>query len=141
MDRQAPMHLHALGEAPGAAAIEAVARRTIGRLPGAFRRHLDDIVLIVEEEADAETLAALGLDHPLDLTGLYHGRPLGEKSSMESGALPDRIHLYRQAILAEWCDTGVRLDDLVAHVTIHEIGHHFGLSDDDMHALEAAIAD
>ena len=74
----------------------------------------------------------------LDLTGLYHGRPVGEKSSMESGALPDRIHLYRRAILDEWVETGVRLDDLVAHVTIHEIGHHFGLSDDDMHALEDA---
>ena len=57
---------------------------------------------------------------------------------MDSGTMPDRIHLYRQAILSEWCETGVRLDDLVAHVVIHEIGHHFGLSDDDMHALEDA---
>ena len=135
MDRQA------LGEAPDAAAIEAVARATIVRLPEQFAAHLNDIVLLVEEEADEETLAALGLDHPLDLTGLYHGRPLGEKSSMESGSPPDRIHLYRQAILAEWVETGVRLDDLVAHVTIHEIGHHFGLSDDDMHALEEAVGD
>jgi predicted Zn-dependent protease with MMP-like domain len=135
MDRQA------LAEAPDAALIEGVARATIARLPAAFAHHLEDVVLLVEEEADGETLAALGLDHPLDLTGLYHGRPLGEKSSMESGAMPDRIHLYRQAILAEWVETGVRLDDLVVHVTIHEIGHHFGLSDDDMHALEAAASD
>ena len=130
-----------LGPAPDAAAIEAHARGVIARLPDEFRAHLGDIVFIVEEEADAETLAALGLDHPLDLTGVYVGRPLGEKSAFDSGALPDRIHLYRQAILAEWCETGVRLDDLVAHVTIHEIGHHFGLSDDDMHALEEAVAD
>ena len=130
-----------LGEAPSAAAIEAHARGVIARLPDAFRAHLGDVVLIVEEEADADTLAALGIEHPLDLTGIYHGRSLGEKSSFDSGALPDRIHLYRQAILAEWCETGVRLDDLVAHVTIHEIGHHFGLSDDDMHALEEAVAD
>lgn len=138
MDRQAPMQRQRLGKAPDAALIEAAARDTIARIPAAFARHLGDVVLLVEEEADAETLAALGLEHPLDLTGLYHGRPLGEKSSMDSGAPPDRIHLYRQAILAEWCETGVRLDDLVAHVTIHEIGHHFGLSDDDMHALEEA---
>lgn len=130
-----------MGAAPSGEAIEAHARRVIARLPAEFRAHLGDIVLIVEDYADDETLAALGIDHPLDLTGLYHGRPIGEKSVFDSGALPDRIHLYRQAILAEWCETGVRLDDLVAHVTIHEIGHHFGLSDDDMHALEDAVTD
>jgi predicted Zn-dependent protease with MMP-like domain len=131
----------AFGPAPDAGRIEDIARDTIARLPHAFAQHLGDIVLFVEEEADDETLAALGLEHPLELTGLYHGRPLGEKSSMDSAAMPDSIHLYRQAILAEWVETGVRLDDLVRHVTIHEIGHHFGLSDDDMHALEEAAAD
>ncbi|WP_294245652.1 metallopeptidase family protein [uncultured Sphingomonas sp.] len=129
----------AIGEAPGPEVIERIAREAIARLPEAFAAHLGDVVLIVEEFADDETLAALGLEHPLDLTGLYHGRPFGEKSSMDSGALPDRIHLYRRAILDEWIETGVRLDDLVVHVTIHEIGHHFGLSDDDMHALEDAV--
>lgn len=133
MDGQADM-----GEPPDAAAIERHARATIDRLPPEFRAHLAAVVLRIDEEADDETLAALGLDHPLDLTGVYVGTPLGEKSSMASGAMPDRIHLYRQAILAEWIETGVRLDDLVAHVVIHEIGHHFGLSDADMHALEEA---
>ena len=136
MNEQEPM-----GVAPSADAVEAHARAVIARLPETFRRHLGDVVLLVEEEADAETLTALEIDHPLDLTGIYHGRPIGEKSAFDSAALPDRIHLYRQAILAEWCETGVRLDELVAHVTIHEIGHHFGLSDDDMHALEAGVAD
>ena len=131
----------AIGEAPGPEVIEAIARDAIARLPATFAAHLDDVVLIVEEFADDETLAALGIDHPLDLTGLYHGRPVGEKSSMDSGSLPDRIHLYRRAILDEWVETGVRLDDLVVHVTIHEIGHHFGLSDADMHALEDAVDD
>ncbi|BCI71679.1 acetylglutamate kinase [Sphingomonas paucimobilis] len=129
----------AIGEAPDIEAIERIARAAMARLPAAFAAHLGDIVLIVEDYADDETLAALGIEHPLDLTGLYHGRPVGEKSSMDSGTLPDRIHLYRRAILDEWIETGVRLDDLVAHVMIHEIGHHFGLSDDDMHALEDAV--
>jgi predicted Zn-dependent protease with MMP-like domain len=124
------------GEAPDADTIEAICRATIARLPQQFAEHLGDIVFAVEEFADDETLAALGLEHPLDLSGLYHGRPLGEKSSMDVAPMPDRIVLYRRAILEEWIETGVRLDDLVAHVTIHEIGHHFGLSDDDMHALE-----
>lgn len=126
----------AIGEAPSADMIEAIARATIARLPPAFLAHLGDVVLVVEDIADDETLAALGIDHPLDLTGLYHGRPVGEKSSTDTDAMPDRIHLYRRAILDEWVETGVRLDDLVAHVTIHEIGHHFGLSDDDMQSLE-----
>ncbi len=129
------------GEAPDADAIEAIARATIARLPQQFAEHLGDIVFAVEEFADDETLAALGLEHPLDLSGLYHGRPLGEKSSMDVAPMPDRIVLYRRAILEEWIETGVRLDDLVAHVTIHEIGHHFGLSDDDMHALEDSAED
>lgn len=136
MSEQVPV-----GAAPDATVFDTIARATIARLPDAFRAHLGDVVLIVEEFADDATLRALDIDHPLDLTGLYHGRPVGEKSSMDSGGLPDRIHLYRQPILAEWCDTGVRLDDLIAHVTIHEIGHHFGLSDADMHALEEAVAD
>lgn len=129
------------GVAPDADTIEAIARETIARLPAQFAVHLDDIVFAVEDYADDETLADLGLEHPLDLSGLYHGRPLGEKSSMDSGTMPDRIVLYRRAILEEWIETGVRLDALVAHVTIHEIGHHFGLSDDDMHALEDSAED
>ncbi|WP_169542492.1 metallopeptidase family protein [Sphingomonas baiyangensis] len=124
--------------APDAAAIEAMARAALARIPAPFAEHLADVVLLIEDYADDETLAALGIDEPIELTGLYHGRPLGEKSSFDSAAMPDRIHLYRLPILWEWIDTGVRLDDLVHHVVVHEVGHHFGLSDDDMHALEAA---
>ena len=127
-----------LRTAPDADAIRAIALKALNALPAEFRAHLGDVVLIVEEIADDETLDALGIEHPLDLSGLYHGRPLGEKSSMESGSLPDRIHLYRRAILEEWIETGVGLNALVAHVMIHEIGHHFGLSDDDMEKLEEA---
>ena len=126
--------------APTAQAIEDIALATLEGLPPEFRAHLGEIVLIVEDFADDETLAALGIEHPLDLSGIYHGRPVGEKSSSDSGATPDRIHLYRRAILEEWIETNVTLGDLVSHVMIHEIGHHFGLSDDDMHALEDSVA-
>lgn len=124
------------GQAPDSGRIEAIARATLASLPAPFAEHLKDVVLIVEDYADDETLDALGIEHPLDLSGLYHGRPVGQKSSLDSGALPDRIHLYRRAILEEWIETGVDLAALVRHVVIHEVGHHFGLSDADMHALE-----
>jgi len=126
---------------PTADTIEAIARATIDGLPREFRAHLGDVVLIVEDFADDETLDALAIEDPFELSGVYHGRPIGEKSSMDSGAPPDRIHLYRRAILDEWIDRGVGLTALVAHVTIHEIGHHFGLSDGDMRALEAAVGE
>jgi predicted Zn-dependent protease with MMP-like domain len=121
---------------PDADRIEAIARATIARLPAAFAEHLGDVVLRIEEIADDDVLAELGIEHPLDLTGLYTGRPIGEKSVSDIAAMPDMIHLYRRAILDEWIDTDVSLEALVAHVVIHEIGHHFGLSDADMHALE-----
>jgi predicted Zn-dependent protease with MMP-like domain len=112
----------------------------MARLPGAFRRHLDDVVLRIDEFADDETLDALGIDDPFQLSGLYRGQPVGMKSIGETGALPDMIHLYRRALLDEWVEGGETLEALVSHVMIHEIGHHFGLSDDDMHALEEAAA-
>jgi predicted Zn-dependent protease with MMP-like domain len=130
------MDLGMHGQAPSAEDIERLARAAIARIPEPFASHLADVVLIVEDFADDETLDAMGIEDPFDLTGLYHGRPIGEKSSFDSGALPDRIHLYRRAILDEWAATGVALEELVSHIVVHEVGHHFGLSDDDMHALE-----
>jgi len=125
--------------APAAQRIEAIARATIAKLPPEFARHLGDVVLKIEEFADDDTLAEMGIESPFELTGLYTGLPLGSKSVEHSGTLPDMIHLYRRAILDEWVETGVTLEALVAHVVIHEIGHHFGLSDDDMHALEEMV--
>jgi predicted Zn-dependent protease with MMP-like domain len=124
--------------APDAATIEALARAAIERLPDPFRQFLDDVVLRVEEFADDDVLAELGIEDPFDLSGLYTGRPIGEKSVSDSGALPDMIHLFRRSLLEEWVETGVSLEALVRHVVIHEVGHHFGLSDADMHALERA---
>jgi predicted Zn-dependent protease with MMP-like domain len=127
--------------APDAAEIEALARAALARIPQPFAEHLGDIALLVEEFADDETLDALGIEDPFELTGLYHGQPLGEKSAFDVAPLPDRIHLYRRALLEEWVETGVSLDALVTHVVVHEVGHHFGLSDADMHALEAAAGE
>ena len=124
--------------APSANAIEALARDAIARLPEAFRAHLGDVILRVEDLAEDDVLAELGIDNPFDLTGLYTGRPVGDKSITDFGGLPDMIHLYRRALLDEWIETGVTLEALITHVLIHEVGHHFGLSDDDMHALEQA---
>ena len=94
-------------------------------------------MLRVEEFADEETLADLGIEDSFELTGLYEGLPVGQKDSGVSGTLPDRIRLFRAPILDEWIERGDEtLEHLVAHVLIHEVGHHFGLSDDDMHGLE-----
>ena len=128
------------GQAPDAAAIERMARDALAAIPEPFQSYLADVVLIVEELADDETLDAMGIDDPYELTGLYVGRPVGEKSSFESGALPDRIHLYRRAILDEWVAEGEALERLVWHIVVHEVGHHFGLSDDDIHVLEDSVA-
>lgn len=124
--------------APDAQTIETLARDVIARLPEAFAAHLDDVILRVEEFAEEDVLAELEIEDPFELTGLYTGRPIGDKSVSDSGAMPDMIHLYRRPLLDEWIETGVALDALIAHVVIHEVGHHFGLSDADMHALEAA---
>lgn len=121
--------------APDAAAIETLAQSVIDRIPEELRVHLDGIIFRVEEFADDDALTALGLDDPWQLSGLYEGRPLTEKSIWESGELPPRIRLFRRPLLEEWVDTGVALDDLIAHVVIHEIGHHFGFSDEDMEVI------
>lgn len=122
--------------APDAAAIERLAEQAIAALPELFRRHLDGVVLRVDDFAEEEVLAGFGIEDPFELSGLYTGRPVGEQSSMLSGELPAMIHLYRRPLLDEWAETGVSLEELVTHVIVHEVGHHFGFSDDDMEALE-----
>ena len=124
------------GQAPDAATIERLGRAALARIPEPFASHLDEVVLIVEEFADEETLDALQIEDPLELSGIYSGPSLGEQSSFDSGRLPNRIHLYRMPILYEWAADGEDLETLIWHIVIHEVGHHFGLSDADMHALE-----
>lgn len=124
------------GGAPDADALFAMAEAALATMPDVFNPHIEGVVISIEEFADDEILASLDMEHPYDLTGLYEGRPLTERSIDQSGGMPDRVTLYRIPILVEWIETGERLDALVRHVLIHEIGHHFGFSDDDMHALE-----
>jgi predicted Zn-dependent protease with MMP-like domain len=126
------------GPAPTADEIEAIARAALQALPAPFAGSLGDVVLAVEEFADDETLRAMGIHDAFELTGLYEGVPLTERSVEQSGTLPDRIRLFRRPLLDEWADGEDPLEQLVAHVLIHEVGHHFGLSDEDMHALEAS---
>ena len=130
----------AFGLAPGLAEIEALAHAALERLPSPFRDHVAHVAVLVEDFADEETLAALGIADPFELTGIYEGVPVGDKHSAPSGTLPDRIRLFRQPILDEWIARGDEtLEHLVAHVLIHEVGHHFGLSDEAMHALEESV--
>lgn len=125
---------------PSAETIEQIARGAIATMPPIFRDHLDGVVLQVEDFADADTLVALGLQSEWELSGVYEGRPLTEQSVWDSGGMPARIRLFRRPLLDEWTETGVSLQQLVSHVLIHEVGHHFGFSDADMHALEDAGA-
>ena len=122
--------------APDIATFEALSRAAVEGLPPAIRERIGDVVIRVEDFADAEQLAAVGLDDEWELTGLYTGTPLTEKSAFDAALAPDIVHLFRQPLLAEWCETGADLGDLIRHVVIHEIGHHFGLSDEAMHVLE-----
>ena len=128
------------GPPPSADEIEAIARAALEALPHPFARSLGDVVLQVEEFADDATLDHFGIEGPFDLSGLYEGVPLTLRSVDQSGTLPERIRLFRRAILDEWAGGDVPLERLVVHVLIHEVGHHFGLSDADMHALEDAVS-
>ena len=127
------------GRMPSDEEIEEIARRTLARLPSPFAESLKDVVLMIEPVADPATARSVGLKHPMQLSGLYRGVPLNRQSVSYPTMLPERITLYSRPILAEWRATRVSLDQLVAHIVIHEVGHHFGFSDDDIHALEDSV--
>ena len=130
------------GPPPSAEEIEAIARRALDSLPAQFAQSLGDVVLLVEEFADDETLESMEIEDPFDLSGIYEGVPLTERSVEQSGTLPERIRLFRRPILDEWAERGdVTLFELITNVLVHEIGHHFGMSDADMEAIERAADD
>ena len=117
----------------------AMAQAAFARLPEAFRSMTGHVLFRVDDFPDEETLAALEIEDPFDLTGLYHGVDLAHRSVLDPEVHPSMVFLYRRPILDEWAARGdVTLEELVSHVLIHEIGHHFGLSDDQIDAIEAA---
>ena len=116
--------------------MQVMAERVVAALPEQFRAEMGEIVMRVEDFASPEQLASVELSDKWELTGLYEGEALPDRSVWQSHRMPARIWLFREPLIAEWRETGVRMDDLVRHVVIHEAGHHFGFSDDDMHALE-----
>jgi predicted Zn-dependent protease with MMP-like domain len=123
--------------APSLADIERLAQEAYAALPPVFRQHCEGLLIRVADFADDETLDAMGIEDPFELTGLYSGVALTQKSVMDVVTGPDEVWLYRRAILDEWADRGdVTLGRLVAHVLVHEIAHHFGYSDDDIAAID-----
>lgn len=116
--------------------MQQMAEQVVRTLPAKFREQMSEIVMRVEDFATPEQLESVELDDKWELSGLYEGVALTERSVWESHRMPARIWLFREPLIAEWRETGVRMDDLVRHVVIHEAGHHFGFSDDDMHWLE-----
>lgn len=123
--------------APSLDEIEFLARQAFDTIPEVLRRHCTDLVIRIADFPDEEVEREMELESPFDLLGLYQGVSLDQRSVHDSARLPDMIFLYRRPLLDYWCDSGEELSHLVRHVMIHEIGHHFGFSDDDMEALEA----
>jgi predicted Zn-dependent protease with MMP-like domain len=120
---------------PSLEEFDRIARRVYQAMPLAFRRMCDGLVIQTAEWPDEATLDDMGIDSPYGLLGLYHGVDLTQKSIMDPRPHQDMVFLYRQPILAFTKHRGEDLPRVIAHVLIHEIGHHFGLSDDDMYAL------
>jgi predicted Zn-dependent protease with MMP-like domain len=114
-----------------------LAHEAFDGLPEPFRSLAGDVIIRVDDFADDEVLAGLGMEDPFELTGLYHGVDIGRRDELGPAAEASRIFLYRRPILDEWCERGdVGLSEIIAHVLIHEIGHHFGLDDDQIHQIE-----
>jgi len=124
------------GLPPSLADLETLAQKALATIPGELKRHLGDVVIRVEEFPDAETEEEMELESPFDILGLYRGVALPQQSASHPRAGIDMIFLYRRPILDYWCETGEELYAVVRHVLIHEIGHHFGFSDEDMERIE-----
>ncbi|WP_422371930.1 metallopeptidase family protein [Hoeflea sp.] len=124
--------------APSLSVFESIAIDAYARLPDTFRKLTGDLTIVVEDFPDDEIFEDMGLETPFDLLGLFEGRGLSERFTIETGELANRIMLYRRPILDYWAENDETLGDIITHVLIHEIGHHFSLSDDDMERIEAA---
>ncbi len=123
--------------APSLDDIDALAELAYAQLPASFRRLCQGLVIQVVDFPDDETLEEMNAQSEFDLLGLFHGRGLAHRGAVEeTGELPNMIWLYRRPLLDFWCEGEDTLATVVTHVLVHEIGHHFGLSDADMEAIE-----
>jgi predicted Zn-dependent protease with MMP-like domain len=123
--------------APSLDDIEAIAAEALATIPAEFRKHVGNVRIQVDDFPDDEVEKTMELDSPFDVLGLYQGVSMKERGVGHIANDIDRIFLYRRPILDFWCESGEDLPHIIRHVLIHEIGHHFGLSDDDMEAIEA----
>ncbi len=135
--------VHALDQAfaPSLDDFARLADQAVQSLPTAFRELCVDVIFRIEDFAADDVLEEMGIPDPFELTGLYHGVDLKRRSVLDAGGvLGPMVFLYRRPILDEWCERGdIRLVDLITHVLVHELGHHFGMSDDDIHRIEASV--
>ncbi|MCB5408536.1 metallopeptidase family protein [Pseudogemmobacter faecipullorum] len=123
--------------APSLELIESLAREAMASLPAPWRDPASQVVLRVEDFPSEAMLEAMDLNDPFELTGLYEGIPLTEKSVSEQVLQPDMVWLFRRPILDEWVERGnVSIGELVSHVTIHELAHHFGWSDEEIAGVD-----
>jgi len=125
-------------KAPTLAEFEVIADESFRRLPPLFRARCDGVIVRVEDYATDEVLDSMGIESELELLGLFQGVGLPFQSESAPSQMPNMVWLYRVPILLYWAEHDETLGHIIQHVLVHEIGHHFGLSDDDIHAIEQA---
>ena len=125
--------------APSLADLERIAEEALAALPGSFRKLCEGVVIRVQDFPDDETLDAMNCISEFDLLGLFRGRGRAQSGATPAtGQFPNMVLLYRRPILDYWAQTDNTLGEIVTHVLVHELGHHFGLSDEDMLRIEGA---
>jgi len=136
-DRTESEGLRRFGAPPTVDELAEIAHRVFAALPAAFTARCEGLAIRVLDFPEDETLAEMGIDSPFDLAGLYRGAPLTEKGAGDFAQVLDMVFLYRRPLLDWWAEEDMEFEDLVRHVLIHEIGHHFGFSDEDMERIES----
>jgi predicted Zn-dependent protease with MMP-like domain len=126
-------------KAPSLEEFEAIAIEAFSKLPEKFRANCEGVVIHVEDYATEDVLDEMEIESELDLMGLFHGVGLPDRSDSAPVQMPNMVWLYRVPILLYWAEHEETLGAVITHVLVHEIGHHFGLSDDDMHQIEQAV--